>query len=101
MSITYNWTVPTTNYDIATGFIFCAHWVCAGTDGTYSDSVYSTCSFAPATPAIPYNSVSEQDVLNWCWANGVSKEATEAAVAQKIALLKNPVTATGTPWTSA
>jgi len=98
MTTEFKWAIPQTDYDIATGFIFCAHWVCTGVDGTYSDSVYSTCSFAPATPAIPYNSVSEQDVLNWCWANGVSKEATEAAVAQKIALLKNPVVAAGTPW---
>jgi len=95
---TFTWNVPQTDYLVADGFITTAHWVCAGTDGTYSDSVYSTCSFAPATPAIPYNSVSEQDVLNWCWANGVDKTATEAAVAQKIALLKNPVVAAGTPW---
>lgn len=95
---TFNWTVPTTDYTVSNGFITTAHWVCSGTDGDYSDNVYSTCSFALATPAIPYNSVSEQDVLNWCWANGVDKEATEAAVAQKIELQKNPVQATGTPW---
>jgi len=98
MTTEFKWAIPQTDYDIATGFIFCAHWVCTATDGTYTAPAYSTCSFAPATPAIPYNSVSEQDVLNWCWANGVDKTATETAVAQKIALLKNPVTATGTPW---
>jgi hypothetical protein len=42
-----------------------------------------------------------QEVLDWCWANGVSKEATEAALAQNIELQKNPVTATGTPWSTA
>jgi len=98
MSATITWSVPQTDYLVADGFITTAHWVCTGVDGTYTDNVYSTCSFAPATPAIPYNSVSEQDVLNWCWANGVDKTATEAAVAQKIALLKNPVVAAGTPW---
>jgi hypothetical protein len=39
-----------------------------------------------------------QEVLDWRWAGGVDKTATEAALAQNIALQKNPVTATGTPW---
>ena len=97
---TYTWKIPVTDYDIATGFIFCAHWTATATDGTYTASAYSTCSFAPATPAIPYNSVTEQEVLNWCWANGVSKDATEASLAQQIELLKNPVVAAGTPWSA-
>jgi hypothetical protein len=97
---TYNWTIPVTDYDIATGFIFCAHWVCTATDGDYSASAYSTCSFAPATPSIPYDSVTESEVLDWCWNNGVSKDATEASLAQQIELLKNPVTAAGTPWSA-
>lgn len=95
---TFNWTISVTDYDISTGFIFCAHWQCVAVDGTYTASAYSTCSFALATPAIPYASVTEQEVLTWCWNNGVSKDATEASLAQQIELLKNPVTATGTPW---
>jgi hypothetical protein len=97
---TYNWGISQTDYDISTGFIFCAHWQCVATDGTYTASAYSTCSFATATPSIPYSSVTEQDVLNWCWNNGVDKDATEASLAQQIELLKNPVTAAGVPWTT-
>ena len=97
---TYNWTITTTNFDVATGFITCAHWVANATDGDYTASIYSTCSFAPATPAIPYANVTEAEVLGWCWTNGVDKEATEAALAANIALQKNPVTATGTPWSA-
>jgi hypothetical protein len=47
---------------------------------------------------IPYNSVTQQDVLNWCWANGVDKAATEASLQSQIDLLKNPVQAAGVPW---
>jgi hypothetical protein len=97
---TFNWTISETNYDISTGFIFCAHWQCVATDGTYTASAYSTCSFANAEPAIPYANVTESDVLNWCWNNGVDKDATEASLAQQIDLLKNPVTAAGTPWSA-
>jgi hypothetical protein len=99
--MTTQWQISQTDYDISTGFIFCAHWQCVATDGDYTASAYSTCSFALATPSIPYASVTEQEVLNWCWNNGVDKTATEASLAQQIELLKNPVTSTGTPWGSA
>jgi hypothetical protein len=38
------------------------------------------------------------EVLDWVWANGVDKSATEAALAQNIELQKNPVQASGMPW---
>jgi hypothetical protein len=97
---TFNWTIPQTDYLTADGFITTAHWTCTATDGAYSASAYSTCSFAAATPSIPYASVTEQDVLNWIWANGVDKNATEASLQSQIDLQKNPVQATGTPWTT-
>ena len=96
MSIT--WTITQTDYLTSDGFIITAHWTCTAVDGDYTASVYSTCSFEPATPSIPYNSVTEAEVLNWIWANGVDKDATEASLASQIELQKNPVTATGVPW---
>jgi hypothetical protein len=101
MTIAYNWSIPVTDYTTDDKFIFCAHWICSAVDGDYTASVYSTCSFAAATPSIPYASVTEAEVLNWIWSNGVSKDATEAALAAQIELQKNPVTATGTPWAAA
>lgn len=98
---TTTWQVTQTDYETSNGFIFCAHWTATATDGAYSASAYSTCSFAPATPSIPYASVTEAEVLDWIWANGVSKDATEASLAQQIELQKNPVTAAGTPWSQA
>ena len=95
------WQITQTDYLVADGFITTAHWQCTATDGTYSASAYSTCSFAPATPSIPYASVTMDEVLAWCYAAGVDKDATEAALAQQIELQKNPVTSTGTPWTTA
>jgi hypothetical protein len=101
MTIAYNWTISTTNYDVATGFITTGHWNCTAVDGDYTASVYSTCSFAEAAPTIPYADVTMQEVLDWCWSNGVDKDATEAALAAQIEAQKNPVTATGTPWSAA
>jgi hypothetical protein len=99
--MTTTWTITATNYDVATGFINCAHWTATAVDGDFTASIYSTCSFAEAAPTIPYADVTEAEVLQWCWSNGVDKDATEAALAAQIELQKNPVTATGTPWAPA
>ena len=98
MSVTTTWTITQTDYEVANGFITTAHWTATAVDGEHTASIYSTCSFAAAEPSIPYADVTMQEVLDWCWANGVDKDATEAALAANIALQKNPVTATGTPW---
>jgi len=95
------WKITQTDYLTADGFITTAHWTATAVDGDYTASVYSTCGFATATPAIPYASVTEAEVLDWIWANGVDKDAVEASLASQIELQKNPVTATGVPWTSA
>lgn len=95
---TYNWQIVQTDYLVADGFINCAHWTCNAVDGDYTASSYGTCGFATATPAIPYASVTEQEVLGWCWAGGVDKDAVEASLAAQIAAQKAPVSATGVPW---
>ena len=98
--MTTTWTITQTDYLTSDGFITTAHWTATAVDGDYTASIYSTCSFAPATPSIPYNSVTEQEVLDWIWSNGVDKDAVEASLAQQIELQKNPVVATGTPWSA-
>jgi hypothetical protein len=100
MTIAYKWTITQTDYETANGFITTAHWTATAVDGEYTASIYSTCSFAKAAPTIPYANVTMQEVLNWCWNNGVNKTTTEAALAKNIALRKNPVIATGTPWSA-
>ena len=94
------WNISQTNYETANGFITTAHSTATATDGDYSASVYSTCSWQPGTPTIPYDSVTMQEVLDWCWAGGVDKDATEASLLAQIELQKNPVTATGVPWSA-
>jgi hypothetical protein len=100
--MTTTWTITQCDRLTADDFITTAHWtataVDASLDGDFTASIYSTCSFAAAEPAIPYADVTEAEVLAWCWSNGVDKEATEAALAAQIEAQKNPVTATGTPW---
>jgi hypothetical protein len=101
MTIVYNWTITDTDYETKNGFIQTAHWTATAVDGDYTASIYSTCSWADGSPTVPYADVTMQDVLQWVWDSGVDKDATEAALAQNIELQKNPVTATGTPWSTA
>jgi hypothetical protein len=96
--MTTTWTITQTNYETATGFITQAHWTATAVDGDYTASIWSTCSWQAGTPTIPYASVTMAEVLDWCWASGVDKDAVEAALAQQIELQKNPVTAAGVPW---
>jgi hypothetical protein len=76
-------------------------WRCNGTQDSYSASVYSTCSLPPADPAnfTPYADLTQDQVLGWIWANGVDKDATEAAVQQQIDNQINPpVIQPPLPW---
>lgn len=98
--MTTTWTITQCDRLTSDNFITVAHWTATAVDGEHTASIYSTCSWAAGTPTIPYADVTEAEVLQWCWTSGVDKDATEAALAQNIALQKNPVTATGTPWTA-
>ncbi len=101
MTTTTTWIVTQTDYQTADGFITTAHWTATAVDGDYTASIYSTVSWQAGTPTVPYANVTMAEVLNWVWANGVDKSATETALAANIALQKNPVTAQGTPWSVA
>lgn len=100
MAIEYNWTIATCGHG-GTGGITVAHWRCTAVDGDYSASAYGTCGVTPdATDPdfTPYDDVTEAEVLGWCWADGVDKDAIEAALAAKIDADQNPTSASGTPW---
>jgi hypothetical protein len=94
---TFYWSINTMERDVATGYVSVAHWNVTASDGEHSASAYATVSWAEGTPTIPYQNLTEAEVLSWVW-ESVDKSATEASLAAQIELLKNPVKATGTPW---
>jgi hypothetical protein len=95
-----NWAISTLERETSNGFVTTAHWQATAVDGEYSASIYSTCSWADGTPTIPYADLTQETVLGWVW-ESVDKQATEDALAAQIALQKNPVIASGTPWSQA
>ena len=110
---TFNWVISTLERDLQPadmdGAVIVAHWRCnaeqtegAGDDAvTYSATNYGTCGFTPdpsSSDYVPYDSITEEVALGWCWADGVDKDGIEASLQASIDLQKNPVTASGTPW---
>ena len=60
---------------------------------TYSASSYGTAGFTPdpsASDYVPYDSITEEVALGWCFADGVDKDAIEASLAAKIELAEEP-----------
>ena len=101
MAIAYNWTIATCKHEVATGGITVAHWRVTAVDGDYTASAYGSCGFSPDPTApdfTPYDQVTEAEVLAWCWAGDVDKDAIEAALAAKIDADKNPTSESGVPW---
>lgn len=92
------WTISTLDRRTSDNYVTTAHWSCSAQDGEFSGNVYSTCSWPEGQPVIPYQDLTQEEVLGWIWDSGVDKEATEAAVAAQIEAQKNPVSATGVPW---
>ena len=101
---TFTWTVTQMDcYPQAEGqtdVVFTVHYTCAGTQDTYSSSVYSTCGVpAPTGTFTPYSALTQDQVLGWIWANGVDQSATEAAVQTQIDNQINPpVVQPALPW---
>ena len=94
---TVNWTISQLDRKTADGFVTTAHWQATAVDGEHTASIYSTASWADGTVNIAYDQLTPETVLGWVW-ESVDKTATEAALAANIALQKNPVQASGTPW---
>ena len=100
MPITYTWTIPTCEHDIASGGINVVHWRCTGVDGDNSASSYGTVGLTPDASEpdfVAYADVTEAQAQGWVWEN-VSQDDTEAAIAAKIDAQQNPTEASGNPW---
>ena len=91
-----------------TDVVITADWRCNGTETTgsgdtektYSGTCYGSCSFAPPTGSFtPYADLTEQQVLSWCYQNGVDQKAIETNVTAQIeAQINPPVVSLPLPW---
>jgi hypothetical protein len=83
-----------------TDVVITADWRCNGSQDQYSGTCYGSTSFAPPSGDFtPYEDLTQDQVLGWCFANGVDQAAIEANVSQQIQNQINPpVIAPPLPW---
>lgn len=105
MAASFTWAVSQCDRVLADGGINNIHWRCNATEtasGTeYLAGSYGTCGLtydASSSDFIAYDSVTQNDCLTWIYANGVDKDATEAALQSNIDLQITPAEGTGVPW---
>jgi hypothetical protein len=83
-----------------TDVVITADWRCNGSQESFSGTCYGSCSFAPPSGSFtPYNELTQQQVLDWCFTNGVDKSAIEANVTAQIQnQIDPPVVSLPLPW---
>jgi hypothetical protein len=80
--------------------VITADWRCNGSKDQYSGTCYGSASFAPPSENFtPYPDLTQEQVLGWCYSNGVDQTAIEANVTAQIENQINPpVIAPPLPW---
>jgi hypothetical protein len=83
-----------------TDVVVTADWRCNGSQDQYSGTCYGSASFAPPSENFtPYPDLTQDQVLGWCYANGVDKTAIEANVSAQINdQINPPIIAPPLPW---
>ena len=83
-----------------TDVVITADWRCNGSQDNYSGTCYGSCSFQPPSGSFtPYPDLTQDQVLQWCYENGVDKNAIEANVTAQINdQINPPVVTLPLPW---
>lgn len=102
-----NWTIERLDALPTFGNIenYCvsAYWRVTHAEDGFSATRYGVCSFAvpevAPKKAAPFETLTEQKVLGWVWANGVDREAYEQSMLAAIEAQRNPpVVSPPLPW---
>ena len=83
-----------------TDVVITADWRCNGSQESFFGTCYGSTSFAlPSGSFTPYEDLTQDQVLGWCFASGVDQTAIEANVTAQIANQINPPVVTmPLPW---
>jgi len=98
--ITYEWSIKTLEHKVSDGGVIVAHWSCLAQENEHLSCAYGSESFTPDPnnpDFIPYDQLTEDDVLGWVWTE-VDKAHVESKLEAQIEEQKTPQTTTGVPW---
>ena len=95
------WSVAQLDRNTSDGFVNTVHWRVNAIDGDLNASSYGAVGYAQeeGKTLVPYSNLTETAVLAWVQ-ESLNKATVEASLAQQIEALKNPVTASGVPWSA-
>ena len=107
MATIFTWTInamdcyPT--HEGQTDVVYTIHYSVSGADGDYTGSSYGTVrvTYDPATPFVPYASLTQSQVVGWAKAAlGDEQVASiESGISNQISQQKNPTSVTlSLPW---
>lgn len=110
MANTYSWKINYMDTKLSQNgldkVVVSCQWSVSATDGENPETTSSNfgyASFASPDPDsfVAYDNLTEAEVLNWVWASGVDRAATENGLADAITRAKNPpTTILNNPWNS-
>ena len=105
---TFNWSIDFMECKAAEGdltdVVITAGWRCVAVEEIggeeHTATTFTTAYFTqPGDPFTPYPDLTEEQVLTWCWENGVNKDAVEASLVQQIENQINPpIVQLPLPW---
>jgi len=80
--------------------VITADWRCNGSQESFSGTCYGSTSFTPPSGEFtPYEDLTQEQVLGWCYQNGVDQASIEANVTQQINdQINPPVVTLPLPW---
>lgn len=97
----FNWNVVNMERKTDNGFVITVHYTVTATDGELSASSYGTVGYTQdGSNFTPYDQLTKDQVIGWV-KQSLESESIEANLAAQIEALKNPVSASGTPWAAA
>ncbi len=85
-----------------TDVVVVVSWICsASQDGKTAQTNGETRLPPVQSDFVPFDNLTQDEVLSWCYANGLDKEAAELRATQKLQdLLTPPTVSKPVPWAS-
>jgi hypothetical protein len=98
MSYTYTWKIENMaaqkQLDVYTDVVIEVGWTCTGTDGMFYAVIpgLTRIVFTGEGPFVPYNELSQDQVLSWIWSSGVDRLVVQSQIDSELDLQINPPT---------
>lgn len=101
-SVQYRWSIVDLERRLSDGYVLKAFWKLEGVQDSFAVYKNGSLCFADGSPALPYESITEEVAIDWVIAAIGINEINELqkAIATELNQLANPVFSFGLPWIS-